>query len=315
LAAPLTGSGESKSNIQQPNAAAIDPFGTPQDLPYRLRSGDSFAIRFLHNPELNTEVTVRPDGIVTLPLVGDVLVEASTIPEVHARVSDAYKSFIRETSYGDLLKEGDYLELRFVYNPELNIGVRVRSDGRISLPLLGDIQASGLRPDSLRQNLICRYSAHIKKPDVALLVGETTAKKVFAEPEFITLALLKHADQEIFVGGEVQAPKVVTYEGRITTLQAIMKAGGVKDTGDLSKVVVLRRGHFEHPEWIQLNLSKPLSGESIHNDVPLRNGDVVIVPMTGIAKVDLFVRQYIREVLPIQSFFNVTVIPLDAGAP
>ncbi|MCU0588193.1 MAG: polysaccharide biosynthesis/export family protein [Syntrophobacteraceae bacterium] len=311
-ASPLEG-GAGAVTAQDSGTVSQDPHGVPLEPPYRLRSGDSFAVRFLHNPELSGEVTVRPDGKVTLPLVGDVPVEGYTIPEVHAAVSEDYKAFIRDTSYGDLLKEGDYLELRFVYNPELNIGVRVRSDGKISLPLLGDVQAAGLRPDALRQSLISRYSSHIRKPDVALLVGETTAKKVFADPELITVALLKHASHEIFVGGEVQAPKVVTFEGRITTLQAIMKAGGVKDTGDLGKVVVLRRGQFERPEWIQLNLSKPLSGESIHNDLPLRNGDVVVVPMTGIAKVDLFVRQYIREVLPIQSFFNVTVIPLDAG--
>jgi protein involved in polysaccharide export with SLBB domain len=308
-----TVSGSSDPMTQSSSEVRQDSLNVSSELPYQLRSGDSFAVRFLHNPELNTEVTVRPDGKVTLPLVGDVPVEGSTIPEVHAAVSGDYKAFIHETSYGDLLKEGDVLDLRFVYNPELNIGVRVRSDGKVSLPLLGDVQAAGLRPDALRRSLIGKYSAHIKNPDVALLVGETTAKKVFADPEFIMVALLRHAAHEIFVGGEVQAPKVVTYEGRITTLQAIMKAGGVKDTGDLSKVVVLRRGQFERPEWIQLNLSKPLSGESIHNDISLKNGDVVIVPMTGIAKVDLFVRQYIREVLPIQSFFNVTVIPLDAG--
>lgn len=310
--APHWEDGEPKS--QQFSAVRnVDPVNS-HELPYRLRPGDSIAVRFLHNAELNAEVMVRPDGKVTLPLVGEAAVEGLTIPEVHAAVSDDYRAFVRETSYGDLLKEGDFLDLRFVYNPELNIGVRVRSDGKISLPLLGDIQAAGTRPDALRKTLISRYAAHIKNPDVALLVGETTAKKVFADPEFITVGLLRHADHEIFVGGEVHAPKMVTYEGRITTLQAIMKAGGVKDTGDLAKVVVLRRGQFERPEWIQLNLSKPLSGECIHNDIALRNGDVVIVPMTGIAKVDLFVRQYIREVLPIQSFFNVTVIPLDAGA-
>ncbi len=281
---------------------------------YKVREADSLAVRFIHNPELNADVSVRPDGKINLPLVGEVMVEGLTVPEFHAVVSSRYREFIEETSYGHLIKEGDFLDLRFVYNPELNIGVRVRSDGKISLPLLGDVQAAGLRPDALRKNLIKRYAGHIRNPDVALLVGDTTAKKVSADPEFITVALTHHADLEIFVGGEVQAPKVIKFEGQITTLQAIMKAGGVKDTGDLAKVVVLRRGKFEKADWIQVNLSKPLSGASLTNDIALRNGDVVIVPMTGIAKVDLFVRQYIREVLPIQSFFNVTVIPLDAGA-
>ncbi|MBI3060294.1 MAG: hypothetical protein HYY81_13515, partial [Deltaproteobacteria bacterium] len=95
--------------------------------------------------------------------------------------------------------------------------------------------------------------------------------------------------------------------------QAIMQAGGVKETGDLSRVVILRRGKFEQGEWIQTNLSNPISGKSLQNDIALRDGDVVVVPMTGIAKVDLFVKQYIRDVLPVQSGFSISIVPVDAA--
>ena len=282
------------------------------DAGYRLRSGDALTVRFIHNPELSAEVTVRPDGKIALPLVGEMAVEGLTVSVLHKEISRQYQDFTAATGYGELIKEGDYLDFRFVYNPELNIGVRVRSDGKICLPLLGDVQAAGLSPATLRDRLKTAYAQHIRNPDVALLVGETTAKKVFAAEEYITVALAKHADQLIFVGGEVNMPKVVRFEGQISTLQAIMQAGGVKDTGDLSQVVVVRAGRFETGVWIKTDLSQPLQGRSIRNDVVLHNGDVVVVPMSGIAKVDLFVKQYIRDLLPIQSNFSVTVTPVGA---
>jgi hypothetical protein len=89
-----------------------------------------------------------------------------------------------------------------------------------------------------------------------------------------------------------------------------MQAGGVKETGDLSRVVVLRRGQFEQVNWSQIDLSHPLSGKSLENDLTLHSGDVVVVPMSGIAKVDLFVKQYIRDVLPLQSSFSLTIRPV-----
>jgi len=299
---------ETAEGLAAPSAIDLEPFGVsanrypgPPDVPeeYLLRNGDVVSVRFVHNPELNVDVPVRPDGKITLPLVGPVELQGLDLAQAHARISDRYKDFLVRTGYGSYLKEGDFFDLRFVYNPELNIGVRVRSDGKVSLPLLGDVHASGLRPEELRKRLVALYGRHIKQPDIALLVGDQTARKVFADAPYITVSVAQHAEQHIFVGGEVYKPGVLKFNGRMTTLQAIMEAGGVKDTGDLRQVVVVRNGQFEEPEWVRTDLSKPLYGHSIQNDVVLRNGDVVVVPMSGIAKVDLFVKQYIRDVLPV----------------
>lgn len=290
--------------------AAASQQGSSQ---YRLRSGDTIAVKFLHNAELNVDAVIQPDGRIFLPLVGEMQVEALTVRELHVAISARYKDFVRTTGYGVFLQEGDFLDLRFVYNPELNIGAKIRSDGKISLPLLGDITAADRRPEDLRQQIVRMYADHIKVPDMAMLVGETTARKIFADEAFIVVTLVKAADQAVFVGGEVQTPRAVKFTGRMTVLQAIMEAGGVKDTGDLSQVVVVRRGQFETPTWIRTNLSQPLSGRAVRNDVTLRNGDVIVIPLTGIGKVNLFVRHYIRDVLPIhQATFTITA-PIGAA--
>jgi protein involved in polysaccharide export with SLBB domain len=309
--------------------ASVSPLAFSQEIPvedqpqsssstqaaaYRLRNGDVVSVKFVKNPELDATVPVRPDGQISLALVGELTAKGVTLAELRSLISRRYTDFIAQTGYGEVLKEGDFFDLRFVYNPELNLGVRIRSDGRISLPLLGEVQATGLRPSELYQQLLKGYAKHLTDPDLALLVGPDTAKKLFVNESFIVVILSKTADQKIFVGGEVLSPKVVAFEGQISVLQALMQAGGVKDTGDLSRVVVLRRGQFEETRWTQTDLSNPLSGKSLENDLVLSSGDVVIVPMTGVAKVDLFVKQYIRDVLPLQSNFNLTIIPIDSSS-
>jgi len=280
---------------------------------YRLRNGDVITVKFVKNPELDATVPVRPDGHMALALVGETMAKGLTLAELRTAISRQYTDFVTQTGYGEVLKEGDSFDLRLVYNPELNLGVRIRSDGKISLPLLGELQAAGLRPAELREQLVKEYGKHITDPDVALLIGPDTAKKIFAEEPFIAVTLSKSADQEIFVGGEVLSPKAVKFEGQITVLQALLQAGGVKDTADLSQVVVLRRGQFEESNWIQTDLSNPLSGNILENDLTLHNGDVVVVPLSGIGKVGLFVKQYIRDVLPVQSSAGVTFIPVNTG--
>jgi len=287
--------------------------GMPRVEQYRIRNGDVVSVKFIKNPELDLATPLYPDGKLFLPLIGEIAAQGLTLPELRTVIGQQYRDFIAQTGYGEVLKEGDYFELRFIYNPELNLGVRIRSDGKISLPLLGEIQAAGSRPSELYQQLLKGYAKHLTDPDLALLVGPDTARKIFADEPFISVTLAKSADQEIFVGGEVFSPKAVKFEGQLSVLQAIMQAGGIKETGDLSRVVILRRGQFEQDNWVQTDLTDPLSGRSIKNDLVLRSGDVVIVPMSGIAKVDLFVKQYIRDVLPLQSNFNLTIIPVDTG--
>jgi protein involved in polysaccharide export with SLBB domain len=277
---------------------------------YRVMKGDILSITFPLNTELNEKsALVRTDGKIDLALIGDLLVYGLTIPEIQKAISKRYKEFIAKTKFSKVLKGGDYFDLRFVYNPELNVGVRIGADGNIDLPVVGVVPAAGKTPEELRQDLLQRYAKDIVKPDIALLVGVTpgafpddmATKKIHDAPHFINVALIKSAGQWIFVGGEVFNAKAVPFDGHLTTLQAIMAAGSARDTADLSRVVVLRRGPFEQAEWMLIDLASPSEGNSLKNDVTLKAGDIVLVPKSGIAKLNLWVKQYIRDVLPIQT--------------
>ncbi|MCE5335310.1 MAG: polysaccharide biosynthesis/export family protein [Desulfobacteraceae bacterium] len=302
------GKGSGVMRVTAPEAAF------PSDKPsqggvFRMKSGDVLGFVFLQNPELNTEQTVRPDGKVTLKLIGDVVAAGLTPMELEEQALRMYADFVANSRYTLVLKPGDYFELRHVYNPELNIGVRIRSDGKISLPMVGEVQAAGLTPEELRKNLIRKYSKDITRPDIALLVGENTTKQIYTAHNTLSVSVNKAAGHRVFVVGEVKNPRAVPADMKITLMQAISDAGGVNDNGDLSRVVVLRRTEENKMQWLQADLLSQLEGIDMRNDVWVHAGDIVVVPKTGIAKLNQFVRQYVRDLIPIQTQFVLTEGP------
>ena len=284
--------------------------------PYRIMKGDTLNVIFPLNPELDLKpVLVRPDGKILLNVAGEVNALGMTIPELHEAIGKKYRDFIAKTRYSKVLKPNDYFDLKFVYNPELNIGVRIQSDGKISLPMVGEVQAANLTPEELRQKLIEVYSRDIRKPDIAVLTGtnpmafpmDIAAKHIHAKDNFINVSLVKSAGQWVFVGGEVGTPKAVPWEGHLTVYQAIIAAGGKTTKADMARVVILRRGAFEQPEWILSDLLSPVEGKDLKNDVALRAGDVVVVPMTGVAKLGQFVQQYLRDLNPLYGTYTISL--------
>ncbi len=177
------------------------------------------------------------------------------------------------------MKVGDSLDIRFYKTPELNVEVPVRSDGKISLELLGDVQAAGLEPAELSRILTERYSRELEKPKVTVIV--------------------RGFGGQIFVGGEVKTPSAVAFAHGMTALQAIDGAGGFLNTARRDNVVLIRH---ETTGWAgyRLVLKQAQTGEDFSVDVPLQPSDIIHVPRSRIANMNLFVEQYIRNNLPIQ---------------
>lgn len=179
-----------------------------------------------------------------------------------------------------ILQEGDVLEVKFFYNPELNEREAIRPDGMISLQLIDDVAAAGLTPLELDRLLTEMYSKIIRQPAVTVIVKEFSGQKVY-------------------IGGEVNTPGLIPISGKLTALQAILQANGFKNTAEASSVVILRNQGTATPQFIVADLSEVLKANAWQNDVPLRPYDIVFVPMTTIGKMDLFVEQYIDKLLPI----------------
>jgi len=187
---------------------------------------------------------------------------------------------------------GDELEIKFAYNPELNEEhIPVRPDGRISVPLAKQIKVAGLTTQELEDLLCQKYATELKKPEATVIVRGFNAQKVY-------------------VDGEINRPGLVPLMGPMTALQSIAVSGGFKDTARVTEVIIIRRTQ-EKPVVAILDLEKARKNKDMSQDIDLMPYDVVYVPRSKIANVDLFVDLYIRRMIP---FPLPAVIPTPAYA-
>ncbi len=151
----------------------------------------------------------------------------------------------------------DVLEVVVYREPELSRVVPVRPDGRISLPLAGEVEAAGKTPIELQEGLVKMLSPYVHDATVSVLVKEVNASKVF-------------------VLGEVVHPGGFPLRGPMSVVQAIAVAGGrTPYAGD--KVVWLRQKGDGKSERATLSFDELVKGE-VTGAFWLRNGDVLYVP-------------------------------------
>lgn len=185
------------------------------------------------------------------------------------------------------IARGDELNFRFFHTPELNTVATVRSDGRLMLPLLGEIQVEGLTMAELAGRVMAALSPQVKRPEVTINVQGV-------------------GSQRVFVGGEVVRPGMQPLAGPLSVLQAVMVAEGLRDTAQPREVVLLRRGPQGERQVLAVNLKAAMDGEDAAQDLLLQPFDVVLVPRSGIANLNLWVDQYLRRNIPISVGWSYT---------
>ena len=177
-----------------------------------------------------------------------------------------------------VIRAGDELTLKVFNHPELEETLQVRPDGKISVLLLDEVDADGLTVADLDDVLTAGYSMFIREPQVSVIVRSFSHHKVY-------------------VGGEVANPGAIELSGDLTALAVVIRAGGFKTTASTDSVILLRNDGKGNPIVAKLDLKAVVNDGEL--DVVLQPYDVVFVPMSGIAKVDKFVDQYMRQLLPI----------------
>jgi polysaccharide export outer membrane protein len=157
------------------------------------------------------------------------------------------------------LGPGDKLRIEVYQDTQLSQSVQVRPDGKITLPLIGDLDASSRTPIELRDTITTSLKEYITNPTVTVIVVEALASQVY-------------------VMGEVTHPGTMQLHGPTTILQALAMAGGFKEFANTKDVKVLRpRGGASNSiETIRFNYKDVINGDA--KPFYLRSGDTVIVP-------------------------------------
>jgi len=178
-----------------------------------------------------------------------------------------------------MVQPGDTLDVKFLYNPELNDQPTVQPDGRISMLFAHDMAVAGLTTEQVRQSISDAYAKELLKPGVSVAIKGAVA-------------------WHVFVGGQVASPSEVSGTGPTPTLtQAIARAGGIKDEGDATKIVLVRRIGGK-PQAFLMNFDSAAKGKRPDDDVELASYDMVYVPKTGVADVYTAYNQYFKQFLP-----------------
>ena len=193
------------------------------------------------------------------------------------RVSLSDSPFSPEARRPYLLCPGDQLQLRFPTDPALDQVVRIRADGMISVPHLGDVQAAQREPMQIASEVQEKLVGVLQKPEVTVIVVSEEGRRVY-------------------LSGEVQNPGAISLTYNQTLLRALSAAGGLRETAHSAGVLILRCRPGEATYVLQVNRDRILGG--LDPDVVLEPFDIVYVPESTIAKVDRFVEQYINRIIP-----------------
>jgi polysaccharide export outer membrane protein len=154
------------------------------------------------------------------------------------------------------LGPGDKLRIEVYKDAQLSQSVQIRPDGKITLPLVGDLVATGRTPIELRDYITTALKEYVNNPSVTVIVVEATAATAY-------------------VMGEVNHPGAVALQGDMTVLQALAMAGGLRDFADAKNIRILRKGPAG-VQTIHFNYKEASKGEG--TPMYLRPGDTVVVP-------------------------------------
>ncbi len=159
---------------------------------------------------------------------------------------------------GYLIGPDDVLGIVFWELPNHGGDVIVRPDGKITLPLINDVQAAGLTPEQLRASIVKESARFIREPDVTVVVKQINSLKVY-------------------VTGQVNKPGTYPLTTPTTVLQVLALAGGVGDFAKKDRVVVMRTEGGETRSF-KFNYKDVIQGKKLEQNILLKPGDTVVVP-------------------------------------
>ncbi len=181
-----------------------------------------------------TASSAAPDGVA--PTASSATVPASLAPDYQ-------------------LGAGDKIRVEVYKEPQISQSLQVRPDGKITMPLVGDMTAAGLTPLQLRGRIATALKDYINNPVVSVIVVEALA-------------------QTVYIMGEVNKPGTIALTGPTSVVQALAMAGGFRDFAKTSDVRILRQGPGG-VETLHFNYDDAVKGKSTM--LFLQRGDTVIV--------------------------------------
>ncbi len=230
----------------------------------------------LHGWRATVGAGVLGAGLAVAPLMGQTPAPATpppakppaTTPDAPARYPVAASGVSAPAGAGPaaavappadyLIGTDDVLSIVFWRDKDMTTDVVVRPDGKISLPVLNEIDAAGLTPEQLRASILAVAVKYFEDPSVNIVVKQINSRKVS-------------------ITGEVAKPGLYSLGGGMTVLQLIAAAGGLNEYAKADKIAVIRTEGAKQTRY-RVNYKDVIDGKNLKQNIELKIGDVVIVP-------------------------------------
>jgi len=153
----------------------------------------------------------------------------------------------------------DHLMINVWSEPEISRSVPVRSDGKISLPLAGEVQAAGRTPAELEHDIAAKLLSYLTKPEVTVIVEQINSQK-------------------FNILGQVAKPGSYPLTSPTTVLDAIAKAGGFRDFAKQKNIYVLRHNPNGDESRLPFNYKEVVKGKNTSQNIQVKPNDTILVP-------------------------------------
>ena len=181
------------------------------------------------------------------------------VENVNSRLSGQPSSDPVKANSSYIIGPGDLLAINVLHEPEVSQRIPVRMDGKISMPLIGEVQASGLVPDAVQASIAQKLRDYIKDAEVTVVVEEIKSR-------------------QFSVMGEVEHPGSFPLVKPTRVMDGLAQAGGFRDFAKVTKIRVLRRTPQGTTITLAFNYKNVSKGKDGSQNVELQPGDTIIVP-------------------------------------
>lgn len=277
-----------KSMSETERLLVISRLRSEPALPYTFGLGDVLRVSVYDEPDLNVDaIPVRPDGMISFPLIGDVRVKDKTVNHVRMEITDRLGFFLVEPKVSVMVRKyssQQYTILGEIVHPgvftldtELTITQAIARSGGLTT---GQFHASSIELADLSHAFISRKGEVLPVDFSALLHGGDLRYDLPLRPGdyiYIPSGLVR----EVFVLGEVHRPDLFAIGDGMRLSKALVIANGTTREADLKRIHIVRES-LTDPELYIVNMHDIFAGKA--PDVILEAGDVVFVPSTGLSR-------------------------------
>jgi polysaccharide export outer membrane protein len=184
---------------------------------------------------------------------------AAGVPAQTSNGQDGAASSAKAHDDTYVIGNDDVLSINVWKEPDISRSIPVRSDGKISLPLVGEVQAAGQTPMKLEKEIAGKLQNYISDPEVSVMVQQSNSQK-------------------FNILGQVVRPGSYAIANSATVLDAIALAGGFRDFAKQKSIYILRQGADGKDVRLPFNYKDVIKGKSLDQNVKIQPRDTIVVP-------------------------------------